>query len=200
MNVQVKTSNGITLVPLETKHLTERRIFVQGSITQESACEFIKEILFLNSQDQKAPIDVLINSPGGSINAGLLMYDAVQSSPAPVRMFCMGQAYSMGAVLFVGGKHGRYMLPHSELMLHEPAVGNIKGGNTSSIRSISESLMEIRKKINQILVIHTGQNPVVIEEQTSFDHFFGPEESIAFGLADQIVGFDMLLEGKNGER
>lgn len=194
MYVQIKSSNGITAVPMETKLMAERKVFVQGEITQENACEFVKQILLLNTQDSKAPIDVLINSPGGEINAGLLMYDVIQASPAPIRTFCMGQAYSMGAVLFASGKHGRYMLPHSELMLHEPVLGNRVGGNVSSIRSLSESMFEVRNRINSILAKHTGQPEEVIEKQTCYDHFFGPEESVAFGLADKIIGFDMLME------
>lgn len=185
---------GVSQTP--TKLMAERRIFIQGDITQENACEFVKQILLLNSQDSEKPIDVLVNSPGGEINAGLLMYDVIQSSPAPVRMFCMGQAYSMGAVLFASGRHGRYMLPHSELMLHEPVLGNRVGGHVSSIRSLSESMFEVRKKLNGILAEHTGQSEEVIEKQTGYDHFFGPEESVAFGLADKIVGFDMLMEEK----
>lgn len=194
MYVQIKSSNGITTIPMETKLMAERKIFVQGEITQEKACEFVKMILVLNSQSTEDPIDVLINSPGGEINAGLLMYDVIQSSLAPIRIFCIGKAYSMGAVLLASGRHGRYILPHSEVMLHEPAIGDCVSGNVSSIRSLSESMAEIKKRINYILAKHTGQSEEVIEKQTGYDHFFGPEESVAFGLADKIVGFDMLME------
>lgn len=194
MYITIKSSNGITTVPMETKLMADRKIFIQGDITQEKACEFAEMILILNSQSKKEPIDVLINSPGGVINAGLLMYDVIQSSPAPIRMFCMGKAYSMGALLFASGRHGRYMLPHSELMLHEPVISKGMGGSVSSIRSLSESMTEIKKRINHILSVHTGQSEDVIEKETGYDHFFGPEESIEFGLADKIVGFDMLME------
>lgn len=195
MNIQVKSSNGITLIPMETRLLAERKVFIEGEITQETACDFLKKIILLNREDQTKPIDVLINSPGGEINAGLLIYDVIQSSTAPVRMFCIGTAYSMGAVLFASGNHGRYMLPHSELMLHEPLLGGRVGGNASSIRSISDSLMETRRKMNQILARHTGKTEKEIEEATGFDHYYSPEESIAFGLADQIVNFSMIMEG-----
>ena len=90
MNIQVKSSNGITLMPLQTRLLASRKIFVESDITAESACEFMKQILYLNQEDSKKPIDVLINSMGGEINSGLLMYDIIQSSKAPIRMFCMG--------------------------------------------------------------------------------------------------------------
>ena len=140
MNVQVNSSNGITLVPVESRLMAERKIFIEGEINAGIACEFVKEVLLLNGEDVQRPIDVLINSPGGEINSGLLMYDVIQASRAPIRMFCMGKAYSMAAILFACGNHGRYILPHGELMLHEPLLGNCVGGNSSSMRSISNSL------------------------------------------------------------
>lgn len=124
MNIQVKSSNGITLVPMETRLLADRKVFIEGEINQESACSFVKKILLLCREDGIKSINVMINSPGGEISAGLLMYDCIQSSKTPIRMFCMGNAYSMGALLFACGNHGRYMLPHSELMLHEPLLGS----------------------------------------------------------------------------
>lgn len=195
MNIQVKSSNGITLIPMETRLLADRKVFIEGEINQQSACDFVKKILLLCREDATAPIDVLINSPGGEISAGLLMYDCIQSSKTPIRMFCMGTAYSMGALLFACGNHGRYMLPHSELMLHEPLLGSGVRGNASSIRSISDSLMDTRKKMNQILAKHTGKTEEEIEKATGFDHYFSPEESVEFGLADEIVGFDKIMEG-----
>lgn len=195
MNVQVKSSNGITLVPMDTRLLAERKVFVEGEITQEKACLFVKQILLLCNEDSSKSIDVLINSPGGEISSGLLMYDCIQSCKTPIRMYCMGTAYSMGALLFASGNHGRYMFPHSELMLHEPLLGSRVGGNASSIRSISDSLMETRNKMNQILAKHTGKTVMEIEEATRFDHYYSPEESVDFGLADEIVDFNKLMEG-----
>lgn len=195
MNVQVKSSSGITLVPMDTRLLADRKVFVEGEINQEKACLFIKQILLLCKEDSGKPIDVLINSPGGEISSGLLMYDCIQSCKTTIRMYCMGTAYSMGALLFASGNHGRYMFPHSELMLHEPLLGNRVGGNASSIRSISDSLMDTRNKMNQILAKHTGRSVKEIEEATCFDHYFSPEESVDFGLADEIVNFDKLMEG-----
>ena len=124
MNVQVNSSNGITLVPVESRLMAERKIFIEGEINADAACEFVKKVLLLNSEDMQSPIDVLVNSPGGEINSGLLMYDVIQASRAPIRMFCIGKAYSMAAVLFASGNHGRYILPHGELMVHEPLLGN----------------------------------------------------------------------------
>ena len=195
MHVQVKSSNGITLVPLDSRLMAKRKVFIEGEINAEKACEFVKQVMLLNAEDSQQPIDVLINSPGGEINSGMLMYDVIQASKAPIRMYCIGKAYSMGAVLFASGNNGRYMLPHGELMIHEPLLGSRVGGNSSSIKSISDSLLETKRKMNQILAKHTGKSEEEVEEATSFDHYFSPEESIAFGLCDQIVGFDKIMEG-----
>lgn len=194
MHVQVKSSNGITLVPLDSRLMAERKVFIEGEINADKACEFVKQVMLLNAENPQQPIDVLINSPGGEINSGMLMYDVIQASKAPIRMYCIGKAYSMGAVLFACGNHGRYMLPHGELMIHEPLLGSRVGGNSSSIKSISDSLLETKRKMNQILAKHTGKSEEEVEEVTSFDHYFSPEESIAFGLCDQIVGFDKIME------
>lgn len=194
-NVLIKSSNGITQVSADSRLLSQRKVFIEGEISPEAACEFIKKIMVLNTEDSGKPIDVLINSPGGEINSGMVMYDVIQASKAPIRMFCIGRAYSMGAVLFACGNHGRYMLPHSELMLHEPLLGNRVGGNSSSIKSISESLLETKRKMNQILCKHTGKSEEEVEKATSYDHYFSPEESRDFGLCDQIVDFSMIMEG-----
>lgn len=195
MNIQVKSSNGITLVPVDSRLMANRKVFIEGEIDSEKACEFVKEVMVLNAEDSHKPIDVLINSPGGELTSGLLMYDVISASKAPIRMFCIGRAYSMGAVLFASGNHGRYMLPHGELMLHEPLLGNRVAGNSSSIKSISDSLLETKRKLNQIIAYHTGKSEEEVEKATSFDHYFSPEESVEFGLCDQIVGFDKIMEG-----
>ncbi len=197
MYAQVKTSGGINLVPLETRLLGERKVFIEGEINQERACEFAKQIMLLCREDAVKTIDVIINSPGGEISAGMLMYDCIQGCTAPIRMFCMGSAYSMAAVLFACGSHGRYMLPHSELMIHEPLLASRIGGNASSIRSISESLMETRRKMNQLLAAHTGRTEQEIEEAAGYDHYFNAQESVEFGLADEVAGFEKMMEEAN---
>ena len=196
MNVQIKSSNGISVVPIETRLLASRKAFIEGEIDSQAACGFAKQILFLSQEDAAAPIDVLVNSPGGEINAGMLMYDVIQACKAPIRMFCIGRAYSMAAVLFASGSHGqRFILPHSELMIHEPLLGNRIGGSTSSLKSISDSLLEVKRHMNQILAKHTGKNEAEIEQATSYDHYLTPEEAVSFGLCDGIVDFSMIMEG-----
>ena len=142
-------------------------------------------------QDTKNAYNV---SPGGEVSAGMLLYDIVQTSKAPIRMFCVGSCYSMAAVLFASGKYGRYMLPNGELMLHEPSLENCVGGSSSSIKSISESLLETKNKVNGILAKHTGKSLEEIENASSYDHYFSPTESIEFGLADAVVDFAKMME------
>ncbi|MDO4188564.1 MAG: ATP-dependent Clp protease proteolytic subunit [Lachnospiraceae bacterium] len=196
MNVQVKSSNGITLMPAETKLLESNRcIFLEGEINQESALEFVKSLMVLTASDASKPVKVLVNSPGGDVNAGMLIYDAIQSSIVPVQMFCLGRAYSMGALIFLSGRNGRYMLKNSELMLHEPLIGGKIGGNTSSIKEISDSLIKTRDKLNKIISEHSGKTIEEVEKETDHDHYYSAEESVEFGICDEIVEFSKIMEG-----
>lgn len=123
-----------------------------------------------------------------------MIYDAIQGSRAPVELYCIGHAYSMAAVIVACGSHGRYILPHGEMMIHEPMLGQQVAGNSSSIRSISEGLLEMKGRINRLLAKHTKRSEEEIEKATAYDHFFSPEESVEFGLCDEIVGFEKILE------
>lgn len=192
MNILIRSSSGITQVPVETKLLSERRIFIEGEITANTAMEFVKQLLYLNIESEET-ITIFINSPGGEINSGLLMYDAIVGSKAPVRTICMGKAYSMGAVLFTCAKE-RFMLPNSELMLHQPLLGGRVSGNASSIRSISDSLLETKRKLNKLIAIHTGKTEKEIDEATGFDHYYSPDEAVDFHLADKIICFSEMEE------
>ncbi len=192
--IAVKSVNGINDHPIEAL-LGERRIVeINGEITADSSMEFVREILYLNLGGSE-PIKVLINSPGGEITNGMLMYDVIQKSPAPIQLFCTGTAYSMAAVLLACGKKGnRFILPHGKCMLHEPLVPYGVGGKSSSVRTISESLLKTKREMEELLAKHTGHTPEEIDETTRTDHFFTAEEAVAFGLADAVRDFDALLE------
>lgn len=196
MEVLIRTSSGIVQVPMEASYLSKRFINLCGEITEETANEFTDKILYLNMESED-PITVQINSPGGEINSGLLMYDAIVGSKAPVRTICRGRAYSMAALLFACGDE-RLMLPNSELMLHQPLLGGRVSGNASSIRSISDSLLETKKKINNLIAVHTGKTLKEIDEATAFDHYFSPEEAVEFQLADRIISFSDLIDFADG--
>ena len=192
MYTEVRTSGGITLVPMETRHLSKRRIYLRGRIDMESACAFLDRFLLLQDEDPTEPIDIFISSSGGEIQAGLMIYDRMRTTQAPIRTGCMGTAYSMAAVLFAAGTQGRFMLPHSKLMLHEPLIDRGIGGNVTSFRAVSEELISVRDMLSGILSELTGKTPQEIEKASSYDHYFTAQESIDFGLADRIVGADAL--------
>lgn len=194
MNVQIRSSNGITTMPIETKLLASRNVFLEGEINEGTALEFVKQLMHLSTDSPDEPINVLINSPGGEINSGMIIYDVIQTMKTPIRLFCIGRAYSMAAFLFISGQHGRYMLRNSELMLHEPLLGGKVGGNTSSIKELSDSLIKTRDKLNKLLAEHSGHTIEEIEKATDHDHFYSAEESIDFGLCDEIVGFEKIME------
>lgn len=196
MNVLIRTCNGITQVPMETKHLSKRLITIRGEITEDVAIDFTDKLLELNMESEE-PIIVLINSPGGEINSGLMMYDAIVGSKAKVRMVCRGRAYSMGAVLFVAADE-RLMLPNSELMLHQPLLGGRVSGNASSIKSISDTLLETKQKLNKLIARHTGKTVKEIDEATGFDHYFSPQEAVEFGLCDRVISFADVIDFANG--
>ena len=182
-----RTSGGFHQIPLETLNYDRRVLSIQGGITQDSAFEFALSVAYLISVSDTDPITVYINSRGGEVDAGLLMYDVIQTSPAPIRLVTLGEAYSMAALIFSSGLHGRYLLPNSKLMLHEPLIDCPVGGNTSSIKTISDDMLATRDKINRLLAKHTGKSIEEIDEATSYDHFMTAEEAIEFGICDHII-------------
>lgn len=190
--VLLKSSSGVQTVAIESKMMSDRRLFITGEINADNAMDFFKQMMLLNLEDDKAPISVFINSPGGEIDNGLLIYDAIVGSRAPVRTFCSGCAYSMGAVLFACGNE-RFMLPHSKLMLHEPLLGRKIGGNASSIKSISESLLETKIMMNKILAYHTGKKEAEIDALTSYDYYLSATEAVEMGFADGIKNFKEII-------
>ncbi|MCF0128158.1 MAG: ATP-dependent Clp protease proteolytic subunit, partial [Pseudobutyrivibrio sp.] len=139
-------------------------------------------------QEADEPITIYINSPGGEINAGLMIYDAINACSVPVNVVCTGLCASMAAILLTGGNEGRrYILPHSNVMIHEPLIAGGLGGSATSIKNISESIQNTKEIINDILQKHTGRTKEEIEEATSFDNYMNAEEAIKFGLCDAIA-------------
>lgn len=185
--IEVEGVNGTREVSLYTRHLTNRNIFLNGEINADMANFFVTQLLYLEETPDE-PVNIYINSPGGEVNAGLMIYDAIQGSKLEINMICTGLAASMAAVLLAGGQRGsRYILRHSKVMIHEPLLANGVGGSATSIRKISESIIETRELVNGILAKHTGKTVEEINEATSFDNYMGAEEAIAFGLCDRIT-------------
>ena len=185
--IEVESANGIREVSLYTRHLMNRNLFLTGEINADMANFFVTQLLYLEETPDE-PVNIYINSPGGEVNAGLMIYDAIQGSKLEINMICTGLAASMAAVLLAGGQRGsRYILRHSKVMIHEPLLANGVGGSATSIRKISESIIETRELVNGILAKHTGKTVEEINEATSFDNYMSAEEAIAFGLCDRIT-------------
>lgn len=183
--VEEESSNGTREIQLMTKHFTNRKIFLTGEVNDKMANDFVSKMLFLSQSDE--PVDIIINSPGGSVNAGLVIYDLIQAAKFPINMYCTGEAASMGAVILAGGQPGRrYILPHSKVMIHEPLIRGGMGGSATSIKKTAESILETKQITNGILAKHTGKTIEEIDEATSFDNFMNSEEAIAFGIADAV--------------
>lgn len=186
-SIEVESVHGTREVSLATRHLMNRTLFLTGSIDREMADSFLSQFLYLEKESTE-PITIYINSPGGEVNSGLMIYDTIQGSKLTINMVCTGMAASMAAIIFAGGQKGRrYILKHSKVMIHEPLIANGVGGSATSIKNISESILETRKICNGILAEHTGKNIEEIDEATSFDNYMNADEAIEFGICDKIT-------------
>ena len=184
-SIEVESASGIREVSLSTRHLMNRRLFINGEINEESANDFLSEFLYLE-QESSEPVTIYVNSPGGEINAGLMIYDIIQESNLEINMVCTGMAASMAALLVAGGQKGRrFILPHSKMMIHEPLIGGGVGGSATSLKNISESILKTREITNGILAKHTGKSIEEIDNATSFDNYMDAKQAIDFGLCDK---------------
>ncbi|MCR4618761.1 MAG: ATP-dependent Clp protease proteolytic subunit [Lachnospiraceae bacterium] len=180
-----ETSNGVHDLELQTKHFDNRKIFLTGEVTDQMAIDFVSEMEYLAESNE--PVTIFINSPGGSVNAGLLIYDVIQTAPFPIDMYCIGMAASMGAIILAGGQKGRrFILPHSKVMIHEPLISGGMGGSASSIKKTADSILETKKITNTILSKHTGKSVKEVDKATSFDNYMNAEEAVEFGICDEI--------------
>lgn len=181
-----QTSRGERAYDIYSRLLKERVIFVVGAIEDHMANLIVAQLLFLESENPDKDIHLYINSPGGSVTAGLAIYDTMQFIKPHVSTMCIGQAASMGAVLLAAGEQGkRYCLPHSRTMIHQPLGGY--QGQASDIEIHAREILLIREKLNQILANHTGQSMEKIGADTERDNFMSAEESVAYGLIDEVL-------------
>jgi ATP-dependent Clp protease, protease subunit len=166
--------------------LKDRIIFLQGQIDDASANLIVAQMLFLQFDDAKADIHLYINSPGGSVTAGLSIYDTMQYVTCDVATYCIGQAASMGAVLLTAGAKGkRNALPHARVMIHQPLAGT--EGTTTEILLHLREFQRLKKALNEILLKHTGQSLDKIEKDTDRDKFMSAEESRDYGIVDTVL-------------
>jgi ATP-dependent Clp protease protease subunit len=166
--------------------LKDRIIFLQGQVNDDSANLIVAQMLFLQFDDPKADINLYINSPGGSVTAGLSIYDTMQFVTCDVATYCIGQCASMGAVLLCAGTKGkRNVLPHARVMIHQPLAGT--EGTTTEILIHAKEFIRLKRDLNDILVRHTGRNLDEIERDTDRDKFMSAKEAMDYGIVDHVL-------------
>lgn len=188
-----QTSRGERSFDIYSRLLKERILFIGTEVNDAVANLFIAQLLFLESEDPEADIHIYINSPGGSVSAGLGMYDMMQYVKPDICTYCTGLAASMGALLLCAGTKGkRYSLPHSQIMIHQPLGG--AQGQATDIAIQAKQILLLKEKLNHILVKHTGQPYEKIEKDTDRDRYMSSEEAKDYGIVDHVV----MERGKGG--
>ena len=181
-----QTSRGERSYDIYSRLLKERIIFLGEEVNETTASLTVAQLLFLEAEDPGKDIQLYINSPGGSVTAGMAIYDTMQYIKCDVSTICLGMAASMGAFLLSSGAKGkRYALPNAEVMIHQPLGG--AQGQATEIQIVAENILKTKKKLNEILAANTGQSVEKIAEDTERDNFMSAEEAKAYGLIDEIV-------------
>jgi ATP-dependent Clp protease protease subunit len=181
-----QTGKGERTYDIYSRLLLDRIVFISGEVNDEMANAVCAQLLFLQSQDPKKDINVYINSPGGSVTAGLAIYDTMQFVKCPVATYCIGQAASMGAVLLTAGAKGkRHALPNARIMIHQPWGG--AEGKASDIEITAREILRLKDVLNGILAKHSGRKLADVVADTDRDHFMSAEEAVSWGLIDKVV-------------
>ena len=181
-----QTSRGERSYDIYSRLLNDRIIFLGEEVTDLTASLVVAQLLFLEAEDPKKDIQLYINSPGGSVSAGMAIYDTMRYIKCDVSTICLGMAASMGAFLLAGGTKGkRFALPNSTIMIHQPSGG--AQGQATEIQIVAEHIAQTKKKLNEILAGNTGQPLEVVERDTDRDHYMNAEEAKAYGLIDGVV-------------
>ena len=181
-----QTSRGERSYDIYSRLLKDRIIFLGEEVTDVSANIVVAQLLFLESEDPGKDIHLYINSPGGSVTAGMAIYDTMQYIKCDVSTMCLGMAASMGAFLLSGGAKGkRYALPNAEIMIHQPSGG--AQGQATEIKIVAEQILKTKRKLNEILAANTGKPLEQIEIDTERDNYMSAEEAKAYGLIDNVI-------------
>jgi len=181
-----QTSRGERSYDIFSRLLKDRIIFLSDEVNDVTASLVVAQLLFLDSEDPDKDINLYINSPGGSITAGMAIYDTMKYTKADVSTICVGMAASMGAFLLSAGAKGkRFALPNSEIMIHQPLGGT--QGQATDIQIHAERIIKMKDKLNRMLADHTGQPLEIIQKDTERDNFMSAEEALKYGLIDKIV-------------
>ena len=181
-----QTNRGERSYDIYSRLLQDRIVLLSGEVNDESANLIVAQLLFLQAQDPKKTINMYINSPGGSVTAGLAIYDTMQFISCPVATYCIGQAASMGAVLLTAGAKGkRFALPNARIMIHQPWGG--AEGKASDIEITAREIIRLKEKLNRILADHSGRKYEKVVADTDRDYFMSAEEAKEFGLIDKVI-------------
>jgi len=181
-----QSGRGERAYDIYSRLLKERVVFLVGPVTELTANLIVAQLLFLESENPDKDISFYINSPGGSVSAGLAIYDTMQFIKPDVSTLCIGQAASMGALLMAAGTKGkRYCLPNSRVMIHQP-MGGFQG-QASDVEIHAREILYLRSKLNEILAGHTGQDIKTIERDTDRDNFLSAEQAVNYGLVDKVL-------------
>ena len=181
-----QTSRGERAYDIYSRLLKERVVFLVGPVDDHTANVIVAQLLFLESENPDKDINLYINSPGGSVSAGLAIYDTMQFIKPDVSTMCVGQAASMGAMLLTAGAKGkRYCLPHSRVMIHQPLGGY--QGQATDIEIHTREILKIRSQLNDLLAFHSGQSVETIAKDTERDNFMSPQEAKEYGLIDELI-------------
>jgi ATP-dependent Clp protease protease subunit len=181
-----QTARGERAYDIYSRLLQDRILFIGGGISDEVSSVVIAQLLFLQAQDAAKDIAVYINSPGGSVTAGLAIYDTMQHLSCDVATYCVGQAASMGAVLLAAGRKGkRFALPNARIMIHQP-MGGVEGQATD-ISIQAKEILRLKDRLNEMLSFHTGRDVKTVARDTDRDFFMSAEEACAYGLIDAVL-------------
>ncbi|MCE5185749.1 MAG: ATP-dependent Clp protease proteolytic subunit [Planctomycetaceae bacterium] len=183
-----QTGRGERAYDIYSRLLKDRIVFLGGQVDDDEANLIIAQMLFLSNENAEADINFYINSPGGVITSGLAIYDTMQFLHCDVATYCVGQAASMGAVLFAGGKAGkRYMLPNSRVLLHQPLISGVMQGAATDIEIEAREILRLRSRLYEIFSLHTGKEAAKIEKDCDRNLWLEADEAIAYGLADKVL-------------
>ena len=181
-----QTSRGERSYDIYSRLLKERIIFLGEEVTDASASVIVAQLLFLESEDPNKDISLYINSPGGSVTAGMAIYDTMKYIKCDVSTICIGMAASMGAFLLAGGTKGkRFALPNAKIMIHQPSGGS--KGQASDMKIVADHILKTKDKLNRILAENTGKSLDVIERDTDRDNYMSAAEAVEYGLIDSVV-------------
>lgn len=182
-----QTGKGERTYDIYSRLLLDRIVFISGEVNDEMANAICAQLLFLQSQDPKKEISCYVNSPGGSVTAGLAIYDTMQFVKCPIATYCIGQAASMGAVLLSAGTKGRrFSLPNARIMVHQPSGG--AEGKATDIEITAKEILRLKDVLNGILAKHSGKEFADVVKDTERDYFMSAEEAKAWGLIDEVLG------------